>query len=415
MDPRFEQLTVPRIVDDIAHRCQEAGGRALLVGGCVRDPLLGIAIKDWDLEVHGLDADALERALSTTGRVNGVGRAFQVFKVRRGDLEIDVSIPRRDSKQGAGHKGILAIGAPDIGLVEASRRRDLTINAMMVDLITRELIDPWGGLQHLEQGVLHPVDRDTFLEDPLRAVRVIQFAARFGFRASDLLVDLCREADLHELPAERIQIEWGKLFTRGKRPSLGLQVARRAQMLSRLFPELVDAPALDAALDAAVALRDDEMVDAPEGRKLALMLAVWLDACTPAAAEATLDRLQLHRWLGFPTRDAVLAALTHRTAPTATAAALEALAISAEPGLVLGVRIAQGGDRADLELARSLGVLTAPPAMIVQGRDLIALGLKPGPAMGDLLQRLFRVHQVGARIQDRDALLAIAAAELRGA
>ena len=415
MDPRFEQLSVPRIVDDIAHRCQEAGGRALLVGGCVRDPLLGIAIKDWDLEVHGLDADALERALSTTGRVNGVGRAFQVFKVRRGDLEIDVSIPRRDSKQGAGHKGILAIGAPDIGLVEASRRRDLTINAMMVDLITRELIDPWGGLQHLEQGVLHPVDRDTFLEDPLRAVRVIQFAARFGFRASDLLVDLCREADLHELPAERIQIEWGKLFTRGKRPSLGLEVARRAQMLSRLFPELVDAPALDAALDAAVALRDDEMVDAPEGRKLALMLAVWLDACTPAAAEATLDRLQLHRWLGFPTRDAVLAALTHRAAPTATAAALEALAISAEPGLVLGVRIAQGGDRADLELARSLGVLTAPPPMIVQGRDLIALGLKPGPAMGDLLQRLFRVHQVGARIQDRDALLAIAAAEVRGA
>ena len=245
---------MPPVVAALAQRLEEVGGRAFLVGGGVRDHLMGRAIHDWDVEVFGVDVETLRRELQRLGKVSLVGRSFGVFKLRPrgwdGD-EIDVSVPRRDSKVGPGHRGIAVEGDPSMSIEEASRRRDLTVNALMYDLVEERVVDPQGGLDDLRDGRLRAVDADTFLEDPLRALRAVQFTARLGFQVDPGLVSLCRAASLDELPAERILGEWTKLMLHGVAVSQGLQVARDAQILSRVFPMVSDAPdpVADAALD----------------------------------------------------------------------------------------------------------------------------------------------------------------------
>ncbi len=168
------------------------------------------------MEVFGLPEDDLERLLRRLGRIDAVGRSFGVYKLRpRGwqdGREIDVAIPRRDSKIGPGHRGIDVVGDPDMSIREAARRRDLTVNAILWDIVADELIDPWNGLSDLRDRVLRAVDEQTFLEDPLRALRVVQFAARLSFAPTERLLQICRSAALDELPAERVRSEWEKLL-----------------------------------------------------------------------------------------------------------------------------------------------------------------------------------------------------------
>lgn len=386
---------VPAPILTLAERVAERGGRAWLVGGGVRDHLTGAPVKDWDIEVFGLDAEVLLRLLKRLGKVNAVGRSFGVFKLRPrhagpDEPEIDVSIPRRDSKVGPGHRGIAVAGDPDMTLEEAARRRDLTINAILVDLLTGEVADPFGGRRDLDDGVLRAVDDTTFLEDPLRALRVVQFAARLAFRVDPSLEVLCRRAELHELPAERIQGEWGKLLLRSRRPSIGLQVARRCEILSRVFPEALpfDGEPVDRCVDAVAAHRD---ALEPEGRRWALMLAAWLHRADDSAIQATLDRMWMHRLMGYPVRDRVAAAVAHWPDPHATEADLRRMSTVAEPQLALLIAHGAGAPDALSALARAeaLGVQAEPPAPLLKGRDLRALGVPPGPEMGRLLDAVY--------------------------
>lgn len=412
------ELSPPPLVSAIVAACAAAGGRAYLVGGSVRDHLLGAPIKDWDLEVYGLDADALERTLRRAGPVNTVGKAFSVFKVGKGGQEIDVSIPRRDSKIGAGHRGILALGDPHMSLNDAVRRRDLTVNAMMLALPDGELVDPSGGLADLRAGALREVDRDTFLEDPLRALRVVQFAARLGFRPTPSLERLCEEAALDELPSERIFLEWEKLLTKSRAPSAGLAVAHRTRVLDRVFPGLVawDA-AQGAALDRAAAARD--RFDEP-GRALALMVATWLAPSVGGAIREehpvvrALDRLGLHRVGGYPARERVLQALAEPDLP-ATDAALRHASTRCELALTLRLRQAHDPERAEAweaagQRAEALGILFDKPVMLLQGRDLQALGVRGGPAMGALLKHAYAA-QLDGRVTSREDALALLRAD----
>jgi tRNA nucleotidyltransferase (CCA-adding enzyme) len=399
----------PRVLLDLARACGAQGGRAFAVGGCVRDWLMDRAIKDWDVEVFGLPADALRSTLERLGKVDEVGRSFGVYKLRaRGSSEeFDVSIPRRDSKVGPGHRGIQVDGDPHMPIREAARRRDLTINAVMVDLATGRIEDPWGGMADLQARVLRAVDGDTFLEDPLRALRVVQFAARLGFDADASLIALCRTAALDELPPERIQGEWAKLLLQASEPSRGMKVAREAAIFPRVFPELEDAPATDAVLDALVATRAALV---PEGRQWALMLAGWLSGQSPAAVEATLDRLWLHKFKGYPVREAVLAATAHWSDPCASDADLRWLSSRCEAGLALAVREALQGDAAEARIrAAELGVTERPPEPLLRGRDLPALGVEPGPAMGRLLARVW-AQQLDGTVTSREQALEAARA-----
>lgn len=393
---------VPDSIRELAVRVAERGGRAWLVGGGVRDRLMGLPVKDWDVEVFGVPADDLVRILRRIGRVDTVGRSFGVYKLRpRGasadDPEIDVSIPRRDSKVGPGHRGIAVEGDPGMSTREAARRRDLTVNAILLDVLTGEIEDPFDGRGDIARKVLRAVDRDTFLEDPLRAVRVVQFAARLGFTPDPTLIELCRSADLHELPPERIQGEWTKLLLRSERPSVGLKVARDAEVLQRLFPEAAraDGPAVDRALDRAARLRDGLE---PEGRRLGLVLAGWLHP-DPAAVEPTLDRLWLHRYKGYPLRERVGQAVRHHRDPHGTDTELRWLATRCELALTLRLAWAVGEDDAPLEALRradALGIAEQAPEPLLKGRHLQRLGVQPGPRMGELLRHVYEQQLDGA-------------------
>ena len=365
------------------------------MGGGVRDHLLQAPVKDWDLEVYGLDDESLVRVLRRLGPVNTVGRSFGVLKLAAGGLELDVALPRRDSKVGAGHRGIAVVGDPEMSLRAASSRRDLTINAMMVDVLTGELIDHHGGREDLQARVLRAVDADTFLEDPLRALRVVQFAARLEFEPDAELAALCRTAQLEELPAERIQAEWGKLLLRGKRPSLGLEFARKTAILHRLFPDIPDQRHADPMLDRLAAGPRDSLEG--EGRRWAVMLATWLHDRPGDAIERTLDRLWLHRWHSYPLRDRVLAAVSECSTPVESDRALRWLSTRAEVELTLWVRFAvtQTDVAPLLTRARELGIEHAKPDPILQGRHLKKLGIKPGPAMGRVLAAVYSMQLDG--------------------
>src|SRR5262249_1349303 len=166
---------LPARILQIAETIRDEGGRALLVGGCVRDRLMGREPKDWDLEIYGVEPARVRELLARFGQVNAVGEAFKVYKL---GPELDVSLPRRERKAGVGHRGFVIEGDPSMTAAEAARRRDFTINAILEDPLTGEILDPFNGEQDLHHGILRAVAADTFVEDSLRVLRAAQFAAR---------------------------------------------------------------------------------------------------------------------------------------------------------------------------------------------------------------------------------------------
>lgn len=218
----------------IAQEVNKEGGRALLVGGCVRDALLGLVPKDADIEVFGIDADKLDQILRRKFKVIHIGRAFGVLKIK--NLEIDVSIPRRESKMGQGHKGFTIEGDPNLSFAEAASRRDFTINAISWDPLTGEYIDPFNGREDLFNRILRHVS-DKFSEDPLRVLRAMQIAARFELKVDAETLALCQGIEPENLPKERIFGEWKKLITKGALPSIGLNFLKDCGWI-RYYPEL---------------------------------------------------------------------------------------------------------------------------------------------------------------------------------
>ena len=224
----------PRSVE-IAEAVRDAGGRAVVVGGWVRDHLLGVGSKDVDIEVFGLGAEPLEALLAGFGKVYTVGRAFGVFRV--GGIDVDFSLPRRDSKRGPGHRGFDVAPDPSLDFAEAARRRDLTVNSIGIDPLTAEVLDPHGGRRDLERRVLRATDPAHFPEDPLRGLRAAQLAARLEMAPDDALIALCRQLDLSELSGERVFDEFKKLLLRAAKPSFGFRVLEDTGQL-RFFPEI---------------------------------------------------------------------------------------------------------------------------------------------------------------------------------
>ena len=190
------------LVPKIAEAVRATGGRALLVGGCVRDELLGREPKDLDLEVFGISAADLLALLQGLGQVDTVGESFAVYKI--GGL--DVSLPRRESKAGRGHKGFLVDGDPQLAVDEAARRRDFTINAISRDPLTGDVVDPFDGRTDLAARRLRVVDPRTFVDDSLRVLRALQFVARFELTVDEETRTLLQSIPLDDLPPERV---WG--------------------------------------------------------------------------------------------------------------------------------------------------------------------------------------------------------------
>ena len=422
---------------------RDAGGRALCVGGFVRDRLLGRASKDLDIEVFGIAQDALPPLLKSIGRVEPVGQAFPVYKLGA----IDVALPRRESKTGRGHKGFTVAGDPSMTFEDAARRRDFTINAIGWDPLTDEYLDPFRGRRDLDLRVLRVVDPETFADDSLRVLRALQFAARFELTIDPDTARLCSAIALDDLPAERIWGEFEKLLLQAERPSIGFALARELGVIHRLLPEmeaLYDCPQDPEwhpegnvwihtlmVIDTARQLNRD--LDRP--RLATVMLgAVCHDLGKPATtasidgrvkspnheamgvepATKILDRLHINTLDNFDVRTQVLGLVTEHLRPSAFYKAKDTVTdgafrrLAQKVDLELLVRFARAdchgrAGRFDcsamdwfIDRARSLGVEHKPPAPILFGRHLIELGVQPGPRMGAILKAVYEQQLDGA-------------------
>jgi tRNA nucleotidyltransferase (CCA-adding enzyme) len=443
-------VPVPPAVRQVVDALRAAGGRPYVVGGAVRDALLGRDVHEYDLEVFGLPAAELRRVLSSLGRLNVVGEAFTVFKLSgRPGLEapLDVSLPRRDSRVGPGHRGIAVEGDPTLSVEEAARRRDFTVNAMLYDPAADEVLDPFRGRQDLASRVLRAVDARTFGEDPLRALRAVQMAARFELTVEEGTAALCRAMPLGELPAERVFGEIEKLLLKAARPAIGLRLLSDWRLLDTVAPELVPLAATPQdpawhpegdvwthtllAMDQAAPLLGD--LDRP--RALTVMLATLLhDVGKPATtrfergrvrspgheeagiapATAVLDRWNVHTLLGYDVRAQVLALVGNHLKPgqlyddreKVGDGAIRRLAARCEPLLLYKVAradcLGRTGDFPPvamewfLERVRQLDVARQPPAPLLRGRDVLALGLPPGPEVGRIVRAVYERQLDGA-------------------
>ncbi len=220
------------LVSTIIEAIHAHSGRALLIGGAVRDLLLGIEVKDLDIEVYGLTTEQLEKVLRSFGPVSLVGKSFGVLRLH--GLDIDWSLPRADS---AGRKPTVVID-PTMSFEQAFKRRDLTVNAMGIDLHSYELIDPFNGQQDLINKELRPTDIHLFTEDPLRFFRVMQFIGRFEMEPTESLNALCTIMDISQVSIERIEMEFAKLLLKSMHPSYGIRWIATIGRLQNILPEL---------------------------------------------------------------------------------------------------------------------------------------------------------------------------------
>ncbi|HQU08598.1 MAG: polynucleotide adenylyltransferase [Verrucomicrobia bacterium 21-51-4] len=414
----------------LAEAIRAAGGRALLVGGSVRDALLGEAAEDLDIEVFGLEPTELEKIIQAHYPYDAVGQSFGVLKLK--GLAIDISIPRRESKQGLGHQGFLIAADPHLSFKAAAARRDFTINAISWDPLTRELIDPFDGQKDLCAKTLRHVG-PQFREDPLRVLRAMQFLARFELTIAEETLEECRAITPEGLSKERLMGEWKKWVLQGKKPSLGLHFLKACGWL-QYYPEL-------AALDGCP--QDTEWH--PEGDVFA-HTAHCMDAyarerigdswedlvvgfavlchdlgkpATTAPDENGRLRCFRHEIVGEGPTRSFLGKLTDEKAlveavvplvhahmrprelylTQASDAAIRRLAAKVERIDRL-VRVAHAdmsgrppltiGDFPEgkwlLHRAQELAVVAQKPTPIILGRHLIALGLKPSPEFSKILK-----------------------------
>ena len=420
----------------LAQRVSEAGGRVYYVGGCVRDALMGRVCKDLDVEVHGLSPAALEEILDTLGERIAIGESFGIYALK--GCGVDIAMPRREHLRGHGHRDFDVSVDPDLGVREAARRRDFTVNAMMRDVLTNALIDPFHGQRDLKRGVLRHVDDRTFPEDPLRVLRAAQFAARFGFRIAPQTVKLCSSMDLTALSKERVMLELEKALTQAEYPSIFFSALREMDQLRPWFGEVADLIGVPQnprfhtegdvwthtmlVLDAAAQYRSRAE------RPLGLMLAALThDFGKPATTEHESGKFHAygHEEAGAALAERFLKRLTSETAlidyvvnltalhmkPTVIAAHGASVKSSnrmfdqaVDPEALICLSMADGqGTRSPYPYVSCEDNLLARLALYretmaqphVMGRDLIAAGLAPGPDFSEFLALAHKLRLAG--------------------
>lgn len=454
-------MLLPEPLKTVLDALRRAGSRPRLVGGCVRDWILGLTPKDIDIEVMGTDFESLHRALAPYGSTDVVGRSFGVIKLRLDGVEYDFSLPRRESKIGAGHRGFYIQPDPTLSPAEAAARRDFTINAIAWDPFTDELVDPHGGRRDLEARVLRHTS-EAFAEDPLRVLRGMQFAARFRLRLAPETARLCAgiSGSYGELPLERVWGEWDKWATQAEEPSLGMQVLVETGWVQH-YPEISAMrgtpqepdwhPEGDVlthtnhCMDALVRL--PMWADAPKARRRLLLLAVlahdfgkpmttqyaerhgqmrWIspehESMGGPLAETFLQRIGSPKELIEPVRALVVNHLIHHHGKQAgySDTQIRRLARRLIPATIddlCEVMTADAWGRPPInptpsltliaklrERAQELTFRTEPPRPILLGRHLLARGMKPGPHLKPLLEEAFEAQLEGTFNDEAGAL-----------
>lgn len=454
-------VTIPTQFERILRTAPELRS-AYVVGGAVRDALLGQDPKDIDVEVFGTTWDVLERTLSQFGPTHQVGKSFGVIKLRlETGHEVDFSLPRRDSKSGPGHRGFEVTVDPSMTLLEAASRRDYTINALAWDPRLNEVLDPFRGVQDLRSRTLRHTSA-AFSEDPLRVLRGMQFAGRFNMYAAPETLAICREMlpAFSELPLERLQGEWWKWATKSTAPGAGLRFLVDCGWVAA-HPEvaaLVDCqqdpewhPEGDVFVhtchccDAMTGLQDWQVAD--ESDKAVLMFAILAhDFGKPATTARVVrdGRTRIvspgHEPAGGPIADGFLARigmpehvrervvplvvhhLAHLQAHTERSVRRLATRLAPETigrlcmvmtadhcGRPPHPKVAPPGVATLRGLAETMRVQDAAPKPVLLGRHILALGVAPGPQVGVLLAEAFEAQLDGQFVEVEDGLRWIAA------
>ncbi len=427
----------------------------------MRDWLLGMDPKDFDVEVQGITVDRLQAVLAPFGATDVVGRSFGVIKLRLGANEYDFSLPRRESKTGNGHRGFTVVPDPTLSDADAAARRDFTINSITCDPFTNEIFDPHGGERDLRARVLRHTS-SAFVEDPLRVLRAFQFAARFNLTLAPETAALCRSivATFNELPVERVWGEWDKWATQAINPGRGLAVLEETGWLVH-FPELVHLrnclqdsewhPEGDVFTHTqhccdALVKRPEWLESSLTRRRILLFAALAHDLGKPSTtrqsehqgrlrwrslghesaggplADAFLNRIGAPRSLVEAVRPLVVLHLAHHHGSgDFTDSHIRRLARRLHPATIddlCAVMVADSLGRPPLDgsdalalikklrsRAHALSLRQAPPRPILLGRHLIALGQKPGPHFSALIATAFEAQLDGTFADEETALI----------
>ncbi|MCL2260216.1 MAG: hypothetical protein FWC15_02550 [Fibromonadales bacterium] len=387
---------IPQKLQKISEDIHSAGGRAFLVGGVTRDYLLGFKgeYRDFDIEVYSIDQEKLLEILSRHGKPNLIGKAFGVIHLARNGIHYDFSFPRTESKTGMGHRAFDVKTNPNLTFEEAARRRDFTINAMGMELPNLELVDPYNGRRDLEHKVLRHVS-EAFAEDSLRVLRGVQFAARFGLRAADETIELCKTLSLNDLSRERIEEEFRKWLLKGVKPSFGLDFFCEVG-LKHMFPEIeTNGDILDFLAERRNSLN-------PQDAEV-IMFAALL--CLPGAKPVDF----LKKWA--PVNNllkrvpALLNSLALLEKRDFRRCALKAgcLKLPAMLKQAMGVDIYNEAKEAGEEL----GIWDRAPEPFITGQMLLDMGLKPGPELGRIIKRVFEMQLRGEVKNKEEAIFYI--------
>lgn len=422
-----------------------AGGRALLVGGCVRDALLGLPSKDVDIEVYGLERGALLDTLGAVGRVDEVGQTFSVLTVSVGGERIDVALPRTERRTGPGHRDFEVEADPHADTATASARRDLTINALLYDPASGEVIDHWGGVDDLRAGILRHTT-DAFAEDPLRVLRLARFAAKLDFAAHPDTVELARGlVDEYEtLSRERVWGEWAMMASTAQRPSAWLDVLQQTGW-ERHFPEIATLHGIEQdpvwhpegdvheharlAADEAARLAAEHQLSQEE-RQVVVLAAMLHDVGKATHTQHHDDgritshghdragadpAAQLLRRIGAPkdvvnlvvplVREHMVSTTVADPTPSTARRLARRLAPATIEQWALVSAADQGGRGAGsrpaktgpwLEAAAQAGATRAPVKGLLTGKHLIAAGMAPGPEFSTVLAAALSAQDDGA-------------------
>ena len=412
---------IPGRLLSIAGDIRSAGGRAFLVGGWVRDALLGKDCRDYDIEVYDLTQDELVPILKKYGRTNLVGKAFGVIHLAMKGLSLDFSFPRTESKVGYGHRGFVVHTDEKLSFKEAALRRDFTINAMGMELPELTLCDPYGGIDDLKKGLLRHVG-PAFVEDSLRILRGVQFASRFALTLSPETVELCRTLTLADLSVERLFEEFKKWLLKPGKPSLGLRAfldIRLDEFFPEVFPLRESWEDLGEMLDNMENARRALVAEGnalSESQSMEFAFASFLCG-SPETSLKFLERitneshllknvpLLLGAYSGLPLGIVSDVPSLRRLAVKLDGLKLLCLLVKATPRKFY----AAAGDAEFPEklwqAAADFDLLDIAPQPYLTGKMLMELGVKPGKQMGEIIKQSFEL-QLDGKIKNVDDAVA---------
>jgi tRNA nucleotidyltransferase (CCA-adding enzyme) len=437
-------LTLPEILEDILKDLQEIGATPIIVGGSVRDFFLNIPVKDYDIEIFGIDSlETIQKSLEKFASVKLVGKSFGVLTLRVNEYDFDFALPRIEKKIGNTHQDFEIITNANLSFKEAAIRRDFTINAIGYDFCTKDFLDPFNGINDLKNRVLKHIDDKTFIEDSLRVYRAVQFSARFDFSLDERTFELCKKIvqnnELHFLPKERIYEEFKKLFLKSSKPSIGFELLKDLGVL-KYFPELkaliscVQDPIYHPEGDVWIhtmmcldelsrILKEENIAD--EYRKLYLFYAILChDFGKPFCTKEINGKITSHKHesLGIEPTISFLSKLTNEKKFIEIVSSLVknhlipfqlylaesslkaikrlSLKVNIEDLCLVCLADCLGRTILDkekcpkatswvLNKAKELDIHNEPIKPIVQGRDLIELGFKPSDKFKEILEFAF--------------------------